>query len=160
MSESTEQRPEASEAKLKIAGFCAYQERSHSEVTEKLYSYGLFKNEVDELVAWLITENYLNEERFAKAFAGGKFRIKKWGRLKIRQALQQRHVSEYSIDKGLKEISEVDYQQTIDQLILKLSENQKTEDIFVIRNRISKHIIAKGFEPDLVWSRLRTILPD
>src|SRR5215212_8377851 len=92
-----------------IKQYCAYQERCHSEVKEKLYSYGLYKNDAEQLMAQLIEENYLNEERFAIQYAGGKFRMNQWGRVKIKYALRQMQVSEYSIKKALKQISESDY---------------------------------------------------
>ncbi len=96
--------PEAlTKAKQKIAHYCAYQERCQQEVRSKLYQYGLYKNQVEETLAWLITEGYLNEERFAKTFAGGKFRVKKWGKLKIEQALKQKQLSSYCIRKGMAE---------------------------------------------------------
>lgn len=160
MSESEKSKTEVSEAKLKIANFCAYQERYHNEVSKKLYSYGLYKNEVEEIIAWLITENFLNEERFAKAYAGGKFRLKKWGRLKITQALEQRDISSYCISQALNEISEADYQDCLDELIQASMPRENTEDVFILRNKISKKLIAKGFEPDKVWERLRVLIPD
>src|SRR5690242_21297330 len=83
----------------KIKQYCAYQERCHAEVKDKLYGMGLHRQEVDDIMAELITENFLNEERFAKAFAGGKFRVKQWGRKKIIGALKQKQVSEYCIDR-------------------------------------------------------------
>ena len=79
----------------KIKQYCAYQERCHSEVKEKLYSFGLYKKDVDQLMAHLIEENYLNEERFAIQYAGGKFRMKIWGKVKLKLALRQMQVSEY-----------------------------------------------------------------
>src|SRR5690606_26754360 len=91
------------QALQKLKHYCAYQERSHSEVVEKLYSLGVWKREHDAIIASLIEEGYLNEERFAIAFAGGKFRMKKWGRTKIKYELKQRQVSEYSIKKALKQ---------------------------------------------------------
>jgi regulatory protein len=158
-SDYTEQ-PRITQAKQKIAAYCAYQERCHSEVTQKLYSYDLYSEEVEELVAWLITENYLNEERFALAFAGGKFRIKKWGKLKIKLALEQKKVSSYSINKSLLEIPQDDYEQTVEAHIRQLQDKKNEANVFILRNRISRQIIAKGFEPDLVWQKLRTIIPD
>ena len=88
------------QALQKIKHYCAYQERCHSEVKEKLYGVGLRKNEVDEIISTLIEENYLNEERFAIQFAGGHFRIKNWGRVKIKYELKQKQVSDYCIKKG------------------------------------------------------------
>src|SRR4051812_46894646 len=93
----------------KIKNYCAYQERCHSEVKEKLFSYGLAKNDVEELICKLVVENYLNEERFAIQFAGGKFRIKQWGKTKIRYELRQKQVSEYCIKKALSLIEDSAY---------------------------------------------------
>ncbi|MBP6234345.1 MAG: RecX family transcriptional regulator, partial [Chitinophagaceae bacterium] len=89
------------QALQKLKHYCAYQERCHSEVKEKLYQLGVWKKEHDEIIASLIEENYLNEERFAVAYAGGHFRIKQWGRIKIKYELKQKQVSEYSIKKAL-----------------------------------------------------------
>src|ERR1700689_4896178 len=93
--------------------YCSYQFRSPGEVKKKLYSYALKKNDVEELLAQLIQENYLNEELFAVAFARGKFRMKQWGKVKIKYELTLKKVSKYCIDKGLKEINEEEYQQTL-----------------------------------------------
>src|SRR4249919_2672470 len=89
----------------KAKHYCAYQERCHSEVRDKLYSFGLHRNEVEPLLTQLIEENFLNEERFAIAYAGGKFRIKNWGKEKIKYALKQNKVSEYCIHKALAAIN-------------------------------------------------------
>src|ERR1700744_6284152 len=85
------------QALQKAQHYCAYQERCHSEVKEKLYSIGLRKNDVEELMATLVEENYLNEERFAVQFAGGRFRIKHWGKVKIKFELKKKQVSDYCI---------------------------------------------------------------
>src|ERR1700742_4248902 len=98
----------AHEALVKAEAWCAYQERCQQEVRDKLYSWGLHNAEVEPVIAELISKNFLNEERFAKAFAGGKFRIKKWGRVNIRLELKRRKLSEYCIKKGLAEIDEDD----------------------------------------------------
>ena len=147
------------EAKIKIASYCAYQERCHSEVTTKLYEYGLFRDQVEEIVAWLITENYLNEERYASTFAGGKFRIKKWGNLKIRQALEQKRVSEYSISKALKELDHKEYLNTIKELIGTQQKKVSDKNIYILRNKIARHLISKGFEPEAVWQQLMIAIP-
>src|SRR5689334_18764108 len=105
----------------KVKHFCGYQERCHSEVKEKLFSLGVGKMERDEIVAMLIEENYLNEERFAIAFAGGRFRIKQWGRIKIRSELKKRRVSDYCINKALKQINDIEYLQTMKKLADKYS---------------------------------------
>jgi len=147
-------------AKVKIASYCAYQERCQLEVRNKLYTYGLFSDQVDELLAWLITENFVNEERFAQTFAGGKFRIKKWGKFKITQALKQKDISDYCIKKGLEEIGNEDYIDTIKVIAeKKLNEySLKISNPYQLKAKTAKHIISKGFEPSLVWDVLNNKL--
>ena len=144
-------------SKLKIASYCAYQERCQQEVRTKLYSYELYRDEVEELIAWLITENYINEERFATTFAGGKFRIKKWGKFKISQALKQKDISEYCIKKAMQEIDFQDYLETIQALASKkLKEySLRVSNEYQLKDKTAKHIISKGFEPNLVWEVLK-----
>ena len=160
MAQSSSMDSEIKEAKIKIASYCAYQERCHSEVITKLYAYGLHTEAVEELVAWLITENYLNEERFALTYSGGKFRIKKWGKLKIRRALEQKRVSAYSISKALSQFEERDYLKTISELIFDQQTKVDEANVYIRRNRIAKYLSSKGFEPDLVWHLLKSIIPD
>ncbi len=107
------------EARKKIYHYCAYQERSHQEVKSKLYDLGVRPNDVEEIITHLIVEGYLNEERFAKAFAGGKFRLKNWGRIKIVQRLEAKGLTPNCINAGLKEIDETAYMETLEELIRK-----------------------------------------
>jgi len=146
------------EIKKKIYHYCAYQERSHQEVRNKLFDLGLFSNEVDELLSHLITEGYLNEERFAKAFAGGKFRVKNWGRNKIVQELEAKGLTSNCIKTGLKEIDEADYLKTLESLITKKEGLVEEENAFVKRDKLAKYAIQKGFEPDLVWRVIKEII--
>ena len=139
------------EALQKAKQYCAYQERCHSEVKEKLYSLGLHKNEVDELLSELISDNYLNEERFAVQFAGGKFRIKQWGRIKIKYALKQKQVSEYCIKKALADINETDYNRTLQKLVEQKLKTLKAEkNIFIKKRKLQDHLMQKGFEAGLI----------
>ncbi len=142
------------EALLKISSYCAYQERTQQEVRDKLYGYGLHKDMVEELISKLITENFLNEERFAKSYAGGKFRIKQWGTVKIREALKAKGLSDYCIRKGLLEIDASDYHQTLLSLIEKRSEKEKEKNEFKRKHKIAAYLIGKGYEGDLVWEEL------
>ncbi|MFZ2906933.1 MAG: RecX family transcriptional regulator [Cyclobacteriaceae bacterium] len=148
------------EAKQKALRYCAYQERSHREVRNKLYELGLSTSWVDELLAYLITEGFLNEERFAKAFAGGKFRTKKWGRIKIKYALEGKGLSKNCIRIGLKEIEENDYVETLEELLQGKMAEMKSATLLIARDKASKHAIQKGFEPELVWERLKALFPD
>src|SRR5215217_3350079 len=119
------------EALQKLRQYCAYQERSHYEVQQKLYDLGIRKTEHDEIIATLIEEDYLNEERFAIQFVGGKFRMKDWGRKKIYYALKEKKVSEYSIKKAMKEIDEEAYQKTLATLTEKKYASLKGEQYLV-----------------------------
>jgi regulatory protein len=146
------------EALQKAKHYCAYQERCHSEVKEKLYSLGMNKKEVDELLSELISNNYLNEERFAIQFAGGKFRIKQWGRIKIKYALKQKQVSEYCIKKALKGIDEHDYNKTAQQLFEQKLKTLKAEkNIFIKKRKLQDHMLQKGFETSVISKLIAAI---
>lgn len=142
---------------IKICRYCAYQERSHQEVKNKLYEYGLYSNEVDELISRLVTEGFLNEARFAKAYAGGKFRIKKWGRNKIVHELKHLGLTKKCISLGLKEVDEQDYLKTLKELIRKKAILSPEENIFRKRDQIARYVIGKGYEPELVWETIKDV---
>lgn len=148
------------EAKERIQRYCAYQERSHAEVKDKLYGYGLHRAQVEEMLVNLITDGFLNEERFAKAFAGGKFRTKKWGRVKIAHSLEAKGVSGNCIRIGLKEIDESDYLRVLKQLLKEKCARLTAENVYVVRDRLSKYAIQKGYESELVWKEVRELIPD
>jgi regulatory protein len=151
----TSSKVNSSDALVKLYRYCAYQERSHQEVRNKLFELRLHQQDVDEIISRLITEGFLNEERFAKAFAGGKFRIKKWGRVKIVNELEARGLTKNCIKSGLKEIGDGDYRKTLVDLLTKKSEQLEEPNQFVKRDRLSKFVIQKGFEPELVWSIIK-----
>lgn len=135
----------------KIKQYCAYQERCHAEVKTKLYSFGLNKEETEEIISDLITENYLNEERFAIHFAGGKFRIRHWGKIKIKQALKLKQVSDYCIKKALKEIDSADYKKTFYKLAdQKLNALKGEKNIFIKKRKLQDYLMQKGFENELI----------
>ena len=147
-----------SEVRKKIYHYCAYQERSHQEVKNKLYDLELSSSEIEEMISHLITEGYLNEERFAKAFAGGKFRIKNWGRIKIVNALEAKGLTKNCIRIGLQEIDDADYRRTIELLILKKLDQTDEGNIYVKREKLATHVIQKGFEPELVWEIVKELI--
>ena len=138
--------------------YCAYQERCHSEVRDKLYSFKLHKNEVEQLLTRLIEEDFLNEERFAIAYAGGHFRTKQWGKEKIKYALKQKKVSEYCIRKALIAISNTDYNKTFFNVADKKLATLKSEkNIFIKKRKIKDYLQQKGFEIKLINDYLKTI---
>ncbi len=146
------------QALQKIKQYCAYQERCHSEVRDKLYSFGLRQSEVEEAITLLITENYLNEERFAIHFAGGKFRMKQWGKHKIKQALKLRQVSDYCINKALKDIDVKEYERTFQKLTEQKLKTLKSEkNIFIKKRKLQDFLLQKGYENDLIRETLSNL---
>ncbi|MFZ1785289.1 MAG: regulatory protein RecX [Ferruginibacter sp.] len=146
------------EALQKAKQYCAYQERCHAEVKDKLYSFGQNKKDVDELLSELIGENYLNEERFAIMYAGGKFRMKQWGRVKIKYSLKQKQVSPYCIKKALAAIDESDYKRTLAKLFeQKLKTLKGEKNIFIKKRKLQDHLIQKGYETDLIRGLISSI---
>jgi len=151
------QKLTAEQALQKARHYCAYQERSHFEVKEKLYSFGLFKTEVEQLLSNLIEEDYLNEERFTKQFASGKFRLKQWGKIKIEHELKQKKVSSYNIKKTLKEIDEDEYLKVLQNLTQKKWNSLKAEQYL---NRITKttnYLLQKGYEYALINNAIKQL---
>ncbi len=137
---------------VKIRRFCAFQERSHQDVKEKLYSLGLYKKQVEVILAQLIEDNYLNEERFATTFARGKFRIKNWGRIKIKYELQQKRVSSYNINKALDEIDEAAYLKTLQKLANKKWILAKENQLMMRKSKALQYLLHKGYERNLAMA--------
>lgn len=139
------------EALGKLMHYCAYQERSHKEVREKLSKLKVWGAEADEIIATLIQEDFLNEERYARSFARGKFRMKQWGRTKIRYALIRKDISAYCIKKGLEEIEEEEYKKTLKKLAATKYEQLKGEHYLKRKQKTQQYLIGKGYEYDLVY---------
>lgn len=142
---------------FKIQQYCAYQERCQKEVRTKLYELGMFSEQAENIIAELISDNFINEERFAKLYAGGKFRIKKWGRLKIEKALKQFEISDYCINKGMAEISFNDYYKTLQKIIEEKEHSIKESNSYKKKNKIAQYAISRGYEAELVWEILNDI---
>lgn len=142
----------------KLKQYCAYQERCHSEAKEKLYSYGVYGDDADHLISRLIEEDYLNEERFAIHFAGGKFRMKQWGKVKIKYELKKKQVSEYCIKKALKAIDLDEYEKLLTRLTSQKLKTLKSEkNIFIKKRKLQDFLLQRGFEHDLVREMVNQI---
>lgn len=140
----------------KIKRYCAYQERSHYDVRGKLIELKVYGEDLEETIGILIEENYLNEERFACALARGKFSLKKWGRLKIRQALKQHQVSDYCIKKAFLEIDEEAYQKTFDLLAEKKWDDLRSEkNRFTKMGKLQHYLLSKGYESEYIHDFLK-----
>ncbi len=138
------------QTRLSIRRFCAYQERAQQEVRDKLYEYGMSKDEVEEILSDLISENFLNEERFAVQFAGGHFRIKGWGKVKITHALKQKRVSAYNIKKAMQSIDLDAYEKTLESLATKKWNTLKGERGLSRMAKTQAFLYQRGFEPQLI----------
>jgi len=140
----------------KAKNWCAYQERSQDETRRKLSSLGLGAQQVEELIAQLISENFINEERFAIALAGGKFRMKKWGRHKIKAELRRHKITETIINKALQTIPYDEYDSTLTGIIEKRLETDAGSEPFKFFYSLQRFLVARGFETELVEEKLRT----
>ncbi len=139
----------------KARKYCAYQERSQQELRDKLYSWGLHRKEVEEVIVKMIEEGFINEERFAIAFAGGKFRMKRWGKIKIKQALKKKKVSDYCLRKALSQIDSSDYSKALEKVLKDYSKKISEKNPLRKKYRLAQHAISKGYEPEMVWEMLR-----
>lgn len=148
------------EALAKLQRYCAYQDRCHQEVRSKLLDLGVYGDTLEEVITELIGENFLNEERFAKSYARGKFRLKGWGRVRITQELKRRNVSAYCIRKGLEEIEEAAYQATLLELLEKKAAQLDTTNPFELRSKLYQLAHRKGYESALIQEVLQQIIPE
>lgn len=137
-----------------IIRYCQYQERCHQEVRQKLFTLGCDETTTEALITMLITSGLLHEERFARAYARGKFNLTHWGRNKIIQQLRQRKISDYCIRKAMEEIDPEQYKQVLCRLAARKWQQQKTGMKRQREQAVFRYLVQKGFEPDLV----RTIL--
>lgn len=148
-----------SEATKKLESYCAYQERCHKEVVQKLRGMNMIPEAIDEIVAHLIQENYLNEERFAQSYARGKFNIKKWGRNRIVNELKFRGISKYNIKSALKEIEDSVYLSTLDALSIKRLSAIKETDCQKRRKKLADYLLYRGWESHLVYAKVKELIP-
>ena len=142
-------------ALTKAEHYCAYQERSQQEVRDKLYEWGLWTDAVENIISQLITGNYLNEERFAKAYTQGKFKQKAWGRIKIKQGLKLKKVPDVLIKKALQTIDGDDYLKALQKVIAKKTPLVKEKNDFKRRYKLQQYAMSRGYEADLVTDVLK-----
>lgn len=138
----------------KAKNYCAYQERCIADVRKKLVDWKVNPESMNRIIHLLLSEDYINEERFARFFAGGKFRIKKWGRNKIYAALRAKGIPDILIHLGLDEIDEEEYAETLNALINKKKKSLKYPASPAGRNKVIHYALSKGFERHLVFRYL------
>lgn len=147
----------ADEALARLQKYCAYQDRCHQEVRTKLLDLGIYGDTLEEIISELISDNFLNEQRFAESYVRGKYRLKKWGRVRLLQELKQRRISAYCIKKAMQQIEEEDYEQTIEELIIKKEKTIREKDPFKKNSKLARYLIQKGYESYLVWKMIKQV---
>ncbi|CAM1334632.1 regulatory protein RecX [Tenacibaculum aestuariivivum] len=145
------------EIKRKVEYYCVYQDRCHKEVETKLREYNVVPEAREMILLGLMENNFLNEERFSKSFARGKFRIKKWGKQRIVRELKFRNISAYNIKTALKEINEQDYMTTLYSLLEKKNNQVSDTNVFKRKKKIADYLLYRGFESNLVYEALKLI---
>jgi regulatory protein len=141
----------------KLEYYCSYQDRCHNEVMQKAKELKLSSIEIDEAVVYLIAENYLNEERFARSFARGKFNIKKWGKVRITQELKSRAISPALIKLALTEIDQSVYYETFHNLATQHWNSLTERNGQKKRKKFSDYLLRKGYESDLIFEKLKEL---
>nr|WP_232805879.1 RecX family transcriptional regulator [Salegentibacter maritimus] len=146
------------EATIKLMQFCAYRDRSHKEVEEKLNKMNMIPAAQEQIIIQLMQEDFLNEERFARSFVRGKFRIKKWGKIKIKQELKFREISSPIIKIALTEIEQEKYNATLYELAKKKLDLLKEPDSFKKKRKLADFLLRKGYESNLVYEVVNELL--
>jgi len=145
------------EAKRKLEKYCIYQDRCHKEIEQKLYEMGMIQEAKEVIIMHLIEHDFVNEERFAKSFARGKFRIKKWGKQRIIRELKYKGISEYNIKSALKEINEEEYFKTLKSLARKKFDSVSEKNSYKKSQKITNFLLYRGFENNLVYEVVKEV---
>ncbi len=146
------------QAKRALENFCIYQDRCHKEIVSKLYDYRMIPEIHDTIIVHLIEHNFLNEERFSKSFARGKFRIKKWGKQRIIRELKFREISAYNIKSALKEIDEKEYFTTFNELAQKRFNSIKESNTQKKRKKLADYLLYRGWESNIVFDKVNELI--
>lgn len=145
------------EALLKLMNYCVYQDRCHKEVEQKLRDMNMFEDAQNHIITKLIEEDFLNESRFAQSFARGKFRIKKWGKIRIVRELKMKNISAYNIKLALKEISDDDYFSTLNDLAEKRWNDIKDTSMLKKKKKLADYLFYRGWESQLVYEKINEL---
>jgi regulatory protein len=147
------------EAKRALERYCAYQERCHKEVQDKLRGMRMIPDAIDAVIVHLLDHNFLNEERFAKAYVRGKFKFKHWGRNRLTLELKRRQISRFNIQIGLKELDTLDYYDTFDALAARRCEVIKESNTYKKRKKLADYLLYRGWESPRVYDKIKELIP-
>lgn len=145
------------QVKRKIENYCSYQDRCHEEVKQKLANMGVYANEIEIILSGLIEDNYLNETRFSQSYARGKFRIKRWGKIRIKSALKVRNISPWNIKEAMKEISDEDYQTTCNYLVEKYWDANSSKSPIIRKKKVWEALQYRGWESEMIFKTLSLV---
>lgn len=145
------------QALSRLQRYCTYQDRCHIEVERKLTEMRMIPQAKEQIIMSLIEDDYLNEERFALAFVKGKFRIKKWGRIRLKAELKKRKISKYLIKSALEQISEKDYLFTFEELANRKADSIKADSILLKKKKLADYLIYRGWESSLVNNKVNQL---
>ncbi len=145
------------EATRSMERYCVYQDRCHQEVEKKLRDMKMIPEACELILLHLMEHDFLNEERFARSFARGKFRIKQYGKRRIELELKQRDISSYNIKAGLSEISSEEYAHVLNDISRKKFESVKESNILKKRKKVADYLLRKGYESNKVYEVLREL---
>ena len=141
----------------RLKSYCALQDKCQWDVIQKMQEWGLLKISQKHILDLLIQEKYVDEERYSQSFCRGKFRIKKWGKIKIKNELKKKYISDECITKGLAEINGFEYQEELDKQYHKKKDTIKENNHFIKKTQIATYLINRGYESNLVWNKLREL---
>ncbi len=146
------------EAKKKLEYYCAYQERCHKEVTQKLKDMYMIPQAIDVIIVHLLEHNFLNEERFAKTFVRGKFKIKHWGKRRLTLELKRKDISKVNINQALREINETEYNEVFNDLAEKRLPFIKETNKFKKKKKLADYLLYRGWESHLVYKKVNELI--
>jgi regulatory protein len=161
MDKRTKKSPSIDDALARARKYCAYSERNKVEVKKKLVEYGVMEGDINMILEKLVKEGFLNEQRFASAFAGGKFRMKKWGRTRIKMEMKRKGLSTELIEQGLSELPQQAYTDTLDELLNKKWKQLQrkaigntSKPIMAEKQKLIRYALQKGYEQDIIMNRM------
>ena len=138
----------------RLKNYCSLEDKCQWDVKQKMKEWGLLKISQDQIIELLINQKYIDEERYSKSFCRGKFKIKKWGKIKITNELQKKNISELYIAKGLEEINDAEYHKELDKQYQKKKDAINEKNHFIKNKKIATFLITKGYESNLVWNKI------
>lgn len=155
---STKKTYTLQEATHKMERYCVYQERCHQEVRQKLEGMRMIPEAIDVIIVHLLEHNFLNEERFAKTFVSGKFKIKRWGRRRLTHELKKKDIGKVNINQALAEIGNEEYIEVFNDLAEKKANSIKENNKFKKRKKLIDYLLYRGWESHLVYEKANEII--